>query len=43
VEIAWMYTFQTYFRLKRKHEESSSEDGVQASKDATAISNDKSA
>jgi hypothetical protein len=23
VEIAWMYTFQTYFHLKRKHEESS--------------------
>jgi hypothetical protein len=29
VEVAWMYTFQTYFHLKRKHEERRHEEGPQ--------------
>ena len=28
VEVAWMYTFQTYFHLKRKHEQGRQEDGI---------------
>jgi hypothetical protein len=31
VEVAWMYTVQTYFHLKRKHEERRQEDGSQTS------------